>query len=311
MNLQEKLKVAVVGVGKMGTLHLAKYISNPNVELVGFFDRNPKKANIVAEEFGVKSFDNLQDLFFGADAVSICTSTCAHFEIAKYALQMGLHILVEKPLTETLPQSEELVKMAKSRNLVLQVGYLERFRFNELKSKQEISRIKWMDCERLNAAPGRDLTNGVVLDLMVHDLNLVLSLEESNPRKVFAREFRIQYQSSDAASVKIEFESGVVASFRASRISPFVSRKMSIWNSDENLVFDFMGNEVHSKNRYKLEKIDPLFLQSQNFINSALGKERPLVDGEDALRTQRVADMIGIALEESLSDSVKERPANA
>jgi predicted dehydrogenase len=235
----DKVKVGVVGTGHLGNLHTKMFAQIPSVELVGVFDENPETARRVASEHGTKMFVRLEQLLESIQAVSIATTTKAHHEVALRALRGNLHTFIEKPITETIEQAKELVALADAKKLVLQVGHIERFNPAILALEQYKIRPLFIESHRLAQFNPRGSDVAVVLDLMIHDIDLILSLVKSPVVRVDANGVAVVSGSEDIANARLEFANGCVANVTASRISQNKMRKMRLFQNDAYISIDF------------------------------------------------------------------------
>jgi predicted dehydrogenase len=219
------LRTAVVGVGYLGRIHAQKYLGLADVELVGVCDKQADEGRAFAESCGVEFFNDPRGLLGRIDAVTIATSTPAHFEIAKLFLDNGVHTFVEKPLTTTSADGRELTALAQRNGLKLQVGHVERFNAALLSARDKLGTVRFIECHRLAPFQIRGADVDVVLDLMIHDLDVILSLIEGQPVTVSAVGIPVLTENIDIANARIEFDTGAVANVTASRVSMAVQRK--------------------------------------------------------------------------------------
>jgi predicted dehydrogenase len=302
------IKVGVVGIGKMGALHLAKYAANPEVELVGVFDPSEEKTQAAAQKFGVSVYKNLTDLLFDSDAVSIASPTATHYHVARQAFESGVHVLIEKPLTEHVLEAEELVNLAEEKNLIFQVGFVERFRFLSLCEGIDLNPVRFIEGYRLAPSPGREQNIDVVADLMIHDLDLVLSLIPEEPCHVSAIGVPVLTDLVDLANVRLEFPSGAVANLNASRVSSRAERKFRLFTLNTYASIDLMANRASIQHRsptrgmehrlVELPAIDALYNQCAQFITCVRNHQSPLVTGKDGLKALRYAKIIREKIQE-------------
>lgn len=308
-----RVRVGVVGIGRMGGYHLQKFLQLPQAEVVGILDHNPVHGAAVAEKFGVRSFDTLPELLTEVDALVIAAPTATHFSIARQALEAEVHVLVEKPITATVAEAEELVKLAARKNLALQVGMVERFRLQTLSRGASLRPVRFIEGDRLTLAPGRESGINVVNDLMIHDLDLVLSLVGEDPIVISAVGIPVLTPQADIANVRLEFPSGAIANLNASRISREALRKFRVFSADAYVSMDFIANTVDicrrdENNRIVTEtlpaaSIDSLLEQAREFLDCIQTGRTPTVRGEDGLRALRIA--------EEVSRQIVERTAHA
>jgi len=325
----EKLSVGVIGVGHLGKLHSKMFNQISNCELVGVFDSNPEQAKLVAEEFGVKHFNSIDELLSKVKAVSIAATTSAHHEVAKKCFEKNINVFVEKPITATIEQGEELVKIANEKKLKFQVGHIERFNPGLLSLESFISDPMFIQSDRLAQFNPRGTDVAVVLDLMIHDIDIILSFIKSDVKQIDANGVAVVSDHIDIANARIQFENGAVANVTASRISQKKMRKMRIFQKDHYISLDFITgvSEV-----YRLQAIDEAALPNsisfgemgvgdrkkrliyeqpeakevnalnyelQLFVDSVLYDKKIVVSGEDGLRALKVAEIIIQKIEQS------------
>lgn len=232
------IKVGIVGVGHLGEIHLKLILSSINFDLIGFYETNQEKSDLISKKYQVKSFKSLEDLSENVQAVIISTPTIHHHEIATFFLKNNIHVFIEKPITTNVKEANELVQLAKDNNLVGQVGHVERFNgaFTEVES---LLNPMFIEAHRLSNYPARGTDVSVILDLMIHDIDIILSIVKSKVSNVSANGTKIISSSPDIANARIEFENGCVANLTASRISLKKMRKMRIFQSDSYVSIDF------------------------------------------------------------------------
>ena len=232
------IKVGIVGVGHLGEIHLKLILSSINFDLIGFYETNQEKSDLISEKYQVKSFKSLEDLSENVQAVIISTPTIHHHEIATFFLKNNIHVFIEKPITTNVKEANELVQLAKDNNLVGQVGHVERFNgaFTEV---ENLLNPMFIEAHRLSNYPARGTDVSVILDLMIHDIDIILSIVKSKVSNVSANGTKIISSSPDIANARIEFENGCVANLTASRISLKKMRKMRIFQTDSYVSIDF------------------------------------------------------------------------
>jgi predicted dehydrogenase len=326
------LRVGVVGVGHLGQHHARILAAMPGVELVAVADSRAEQARAVAARCGTTSLGDYRDMVELVDAVTIAVPTVLHREVAGPFLARGIATLVEKPMAATAAESQRLVADARAGGAVLQVGHIERFN-PALRALEETPiRPKFINAERLSTYTFRSTDIGVVLDLMIHDLDLLLSLVDSPVRSVAAVGVSLFGEHEDVANARIEFEDGSVANLTASRASYTPTRKMRIWGAEGYASLDFAAKKatlVRPSEQLKRGKLDldgvdlgqpaavrehlfgkvlrvdkvepeplePLALELADFVSAARGLSRPKVSGEDALRAVLLADDVLRSLE--------------
>ena len=232
------IKVGIVGVGHLGEIHLKLILSSINFDLIGFYEINKEKADLISKKYQVKFFNTLKDLSESIQAVIISTPTIHHHEIATFFLQKNIHVFIEKPITTNIKEANELVQLAEYNKLVGQVGHVERFNgaFTEVENLLD---PMFIEAHRLSNYPARGTDVSVILDLMIHDIDIILSIVKSKVSNVSANGTKIISSSPDIANARIEFENGCVANLTASRISLKKLRKMRIFQSDSYISIDF------------------------------------------------------------------------
>jgi len=327
-----RLRVAVVGVGHLGQHHARILAAMPSAQLVAVVDARPGQAQAVAAKCGTIALHDYRPLLESVDAVTVAVPTCLHREVAGTFLERGIATLVEKPMAGTAAESEELVELARATGALLQVGHIERFNPALQALDQLPIRPGYISAERLSTYTFRSTDIGVVLDLMIHDLDLLLSLIDAPVRSVSAVGLSLFGEHEDVANARIEFQDGSVANLTASRASYTPTRKMRIWGAQGYASLDFSArqatlvrpSEQLKSGRLDLEGVDlsqpaavrehlfgkvlrvdrvgsdpvePLALELANFVDAARGLARPKVSGEDALRAIRLADQVLRSLE--------------
>jgi predicted dehydrogenase len=299
--------VAVVGVGYLGRFHAQKYARNPSADLVGVSDLNEKAGRAVAEELGCEFFPDYRDLAGQVEAVSIAASTRAHFELARFFLERGVNVLVEKPMTETSREAAELNRIAEAGGLRLQVGHIERFNPALLSAREGLDRPSFIECHRLAPFNVRGADVSVVLDLMIHDLDVILSLVDAKPARVSAIGIAALTSTVDVANARIEFANGAIANVTASRASTKSERKFRVWQDQQYVSIDFgrgVVQKVKSRGTWKpgespleeeswnLEKGDALAAEIAAFLTAVQSGEDCVVTGRDGQAALELAELI-------------------
>ena len=235
-----KVKIGVIGTGHLGKLHIKMLKSIQNCVLIGIFDSNKSQSESASKEFNIEAFDNLDDLINKVECISIAATTSAHYELAKHCLNNNRSIFVEKPITATIPQAEEIVKLAEDKKLILQVGHIERFNPALISLEEYLLEPMFIQTDRLAQFNPRGTDVAVVLDLMIHDIDIILSLVKSKVKSIEASGVAVVSDSLDIANARIQFENGAVANVTASRISQKKMRKMRIFQRDNYIALDFI-----------------------------------------------------------------------
>jgi predicted dehydrogenase len=262
-----QLKIGVIGVGYLGRFHAQKYAGLPETELVGVADLDPERAKRVAQEFSTEAFSDYRELLPRVEAVSVAVPTSAHFTVVREALAAGLPTLVEKPLTLSVAEADELVALARERRAILMVGHLERFNSAMEELKKRVNRPRFIESHRLGFFKERGTDVDVVLDLMIHDLDHVLNLVPSPVNEIRAVGISVLSDQVDLANVRLEFLDGCIANLTASRMSFKSMRKFRLFQADAYLAVDFEDRELTIASR-KEGAIGPLpgvALESKRF----------------------------------------------
>ncbi len=239
-----KLRVSVVGVGHLGSIHARLWAANPNVELIGVRDIIPERAEKIAHEFGCKVFDSLEETIENSDATTVAVPTLIHWEIAKEFIEKGKHCLIEKPITNSYEESLDLIKLAKQNNVLIQVGHVERFNPAIKAIKPYDIKPLFIEAHRLGQFKPRARDVSVIHDLMIHDIDIILWLAQSKITNIDASGVAVLSDSIDIANARIKFENGLTANLTASRISANPMRKMRIFQKDAYISLDFQEHNV-------------------------------------------------------------------
>ncbi|MEM7263280.1 MAG: Gfo/Idh/MocA family oxidoreductase [Planctomycetota bacterium] len=250
----------MLGVGHLGKNHARCYHELPNVELVGVVDPSPENAKAVEEKLGVPTYPELTDeLLDEVHAVSVVTPTPTHFEVAKRCMAAGVSTLVEKPMTSTLDEAHQLCAIAEEQGVTLQVGHIERFNPVVLAAVPHVVSPVFIECDRIHPFSFRSVETSVVLDLMIHDIDLVLQLVGAPAQRLDAAGARILSETEDLASTRLSFENGCVAMFKASRVAIRKSRKMRIFCEESYISLDYVartGMKISMKDGFDRSKVD-------------------------------------------------------
>jgi predicted dehydrogenase len=287
----KKLRVGVVGVGHIGSNHARIYAELPHAEFVGVFDIDPAHAAEIATKYKVKAAGSLDQFAEMVDAASVATPTSAHFPVARDLLARGKHLLIEKPITENSADARELAQCAAEKRLVLQVGHVERFNPVLSALEQRLTHPRFIEAHRLSPYPNRSTEIGVVLDLMIHDLEIILHLVNSSVENIDAVGVPVLSRGEDIANARLRFASGCIANITSSRISPERMRKIRVFQEDAYLSLDYQGQsgEIYrringriTRDPVAIEKEEPLRKQLASFVECALTGGAPKVSGSHA-----------------------------
>jgi predicted dehydrogenase len=296
-----KLKAGVIGVGHIGREHARVYSLFPEVEFVGVFDIDPDVSKRVAYQYNNRTFDSIENMAGLCDIVTVSTPTNTHYEIASFFLERGKHVLLEKPITDDTEQARKLVKLAREKQVILQVGHIERFNPVLRALEQKLTHPQFIEAHRLSPYPGRSTDIGVVLDLMIHDLEIILHLVRSPIAAVDSVGVAVLSKGEDIANARIRFENGCVANITTSRISPEKLRKIRVFQDDTYLSLDYQAQtgEIYRKVKSQIqresiavEKDEPLRLEIASFVECVMAKHEPLVGGVQAAAALDVAMQI-------------------
>lgn len=299
----KKLKAGVIGVGYLGRFHAQKYAMLENVELVGVADINEENAKKVAEEVGCEAFTDYKELLDKIDIASIVVSTPYHHKVGKDCLNKGIDILLEKPMTTTVEEADELIKIAEENGKLIQVGHLERYNPAVVALKDTVKKPMFIESHRLSFFHERGTDVSVVLDLMIHDIDIILNFVKSDVKTIHAAGTPIVTDNVDIANVRLEFESGCIANITASRISTKIQRKIRLFQKDAYVSVDFANKSIEiieqdgsesdgplpgmTHKTLPIEESDALEQEIRAFVASVEKGEKPAVSGEvgrDALK---------------------------
>jgi len=314
-----KVKCGVAGVGSLGQHHARIYAALPNVEFVGIFEANDERAAEICARHGCRRFDSIEALGAACDAVSVVVPTDKHEQVALPLLALGCHLLIEKPITATLEEAERVLAAAQARGCIVQVGHIEHFNPVMSFMEKHIDRPAYLTAERLAPYTPRGTEVGVVLDLMIHDIGIVLALVKSPIRKIDSVGISVLSKTEDIANARIEFENGCVANLSASRMSLKKNREIRIFQDDAYLSLDFMNQKGHLVKKSELityglklkvglakagdassipvqeipiEKDEPLKLELAHFTESVAERKQPKVGAALAKSALEVAIQI-------------------
>ncbi|HBC85336.1 MAG TPA: oxidoreductase [Lentisphaeria bacterium] len=312
--MSDKIKVGVIGVGVLGKHHTRLYKQDKHAELVGIYDANKETAKAVSEEFGVKAFPTIKELSANCDGLSISVPADLHYEIALELLKDKKHLLIEKPITAKVEHAEELVQLAENNNVVLSVGHVERF--NPVMSflEKQAGKTRFIEAHRLAPYPPprpgmhrRGTEVGVVLDLMIHDLDIILHMVDSEVERVDAVGIPVLSKGEDIANARIKFKNGCVANVTASRVSPEPMRKFRVFLTDSYISLDYADRSgvMYTRGLLGIKKIavpvndhNALEKELEDFVNCVqaaikTGKApSPKVSGRHGLEALKLAVLI-------------------
>lgn len=319
------LKIGVFGAGHLGKFHLNNWKEIEGVELIGFYDPSDRTAKAVIEKYNLKRFTNPEDLMALIDAADVVAPTNHHFDLCKLAVRMGKHVFVEKPMCNTMEEANELVKLVREANVKLQVGHVERFNPAFLAVKDLQLNPMFIEVHRLSQFNPRGTEVSVILDLMIHDIDIILSLVKSDVKQVHANGVAVMTDTPDIANVRIEFDNGCVANLTSSRISMKKMRKIRLFQRDAYIGIDFLEKkseiikmkdttdkeaftfDIETKNGTKtiavsnpaVKDVNAIKMELQQFKDAILNNRPTAVTEVDGLRAMDVAHQILQKIERS------------
>jgi predicted dehydrogenase len=339
--MSSALKIAVIGAGSLGKEHVRIYAELARagaLQLTGLFDSSVETAQKIAAKHNTRAFATLAEAAAASDALSVVTPTTTHFQIAKMLLEQGKHVLLEKPMTDNAAQAAELVQLAQQKKAVLQVGHVERFNpvFNHL--EKVATDPRFIEAHRLSSYPARSTDIGVVLDLMIHDLDVIMAFVKSPVKSVDAIGIPVLSKTEDVANVRLRFQNGCVANITASRVSPERMRKIRVFSGGDNptyisldyraqegytlrvardgeeessllkkllrskdstIVSEFAGKRI-VREPVPIEKAEPLKVELQSFVDCVRARQTPVVSGASAKLALDVAFEITRQIEDQI-----------
>ena len=328
--MNKTINIGVVGVGHLGKHHVRHFSKIKDVNLVGLFDIDEEESKKVSLEYKTRAFRSLKDILKVVDAVSIVTPTSTHKAVAEMCLKKGKHVFIEKPITKTISEAEELLRLSKKYKKIIQVGHIERFNSALLPLKDFNVQPRYIEVHRLAPYMIRGTDIPVVLDLMIHDIDLVLSIINSPVKNIEASGVSIMTESVDIANARIHFKNGSVANITSSRVAKDKVRKIKLFQQDLYITIDFLigltevyrvmdANETDSsaiisapleaegKHRQifyekpKIKKQDALEMELRNFIESVQGISKPIVDG----RAGKLALEVAMQIQNKILEGLK------
>lgn len=294
------IRIGVVGTGHLGKHHARILASMPGAELVGVIDKNEAVGKGIADTYKVPFSTDYRDLTGKVDAVTIVVPTILHYEIASYFLERNVHTFIEKPVTRTLEEAQGLIRVAADKQLTLQVGHVERFNAAIMKLGELSDEPRFIECQRMGPFSKRISDVGVVQDLMIHDIDIVLSLVHSKIARIDAVGIPVLTGNEDIANAHIVFENGCIANLNASRVSEEVIRKLRIFELDKYMSLDYVNQgiklrrkaekeETITREDLQIDKVEPLRLELEHFITCIREHRKPLVTLEDGKNALEVA----------------------
>jgi predicted dehydrogenase len=305
----EKLRVGVVGVGHLGQHHARVYAELDECDLIGVADINTERGQEIAARHSTAFYKDYRELFGKVDALSIAVPTEHHYAIGLDCLQQGIHLLIEKPMTTTIEEADQLIETATANQTVLQIGHTERFNAAVVKLAQIVEKPAFIESNRLSPFPERSTDIDVVLDIMIHDIDIILSVVKSPVKKLDAVGIPVITSKIDIANTRLEFEAGCIANVTASRVSLKRERKLRIFQPEKYISLDYQGQTLHvvelkhPERRHdfpntrpkivpyqmNITKHEPLKAELQSFVHCVQTKGIPVVSGIDGRNALEVA----------------------
>ena len=297
-----RTKVAVIGVGYLGEFHAQKYYKSQSADLIGIVDTNEQRCSKISKKINVNTYHNFKDIINYVDAVSIVVPTNLHFKIAKYFIQNKKHVLIEKPFTSNLKEARALKKLSEENNVILQIGHLERFNKAYTKLSEQIKRPMFIECNRISPFKIRGTEVDVIMDLMIHDLDIIISLNNSKIKSIQSNGINVLTSSIDIAHARILFDNGCVCNLSSSRISDKVERKMRVFQKNEYYSLDYQNSTLDSYKKVKKDSIlsiekyqekfsgnDSLKEEIESFLHCINNEKRPIVNADDGINALQYA----------------------
>jgi len=318
--MKDKIKIGVIGVGSLGQHHARIYAELEHAEFVGIYDVDSARAQALAEQHGTKAYADLDSLAGAIDAASVVVPTDLHREVAGSLLARGIHLLVEKPIAATTAEAEEMVAIAEEQGCILQVGHIERFNPVMTYLEKIVRCPRFIEAHRLAPYPPvregampRGTEVSVVLDLMIHDLEVILHLVDAELESFHAVGVSVLSPTEDIANVRLQFKNGCVANITASRISPEKMRKIRVFEEDSYISLDYQhqAGEIHRKvdggitrEEVPIDKGEPLANELRSFVDCVLNHDQPRVGGEHAAKALSLATQITHQIGDALKPAV-------
>jgi len=296
--MAEQIRTAVVGAGYFGRFHANHYTKNPDAKLVAVVDADEARARQVAEEFGAEAFTDHRQILDQVDAVSIAVPTSRHFDVAGACLERGIHVFLEKPIAQTTEQAAALIELVRGTPVVFQVGHVERFNPAITALERLVDRPRFIEAHRLATYSPRITDVGVVMDLMIHDLEVILHLVGARVTAVSAIGVNVLSATEDIANARLEFHNGCIANVTTSRVSPEPMRKIRLFQQDAYISLDYRAQEglIYRNHNGRIvrepvptQKGRPLDLELAAFVECVRRGRQPRVGGEQATRALELA----------------------
>ncbi len=283
------LRIGVFGAGHLGKIHIAQWLEIDNVTITGFYDPDDRNAKATELQYGIPRYNNIDDLVAAVDAVDIVSTTTSHYEIAKKCLQSSKHVFIEKPLAHTLDEGRELVNLVKEANVKCQVGHVERYNPAFLALNDYDVRPMFIEAHRLAQFNPRGTDVSVILDLMIHDIDIVMCLVKSPVKRISASGVSVLSETADIANARIEFDNGCVANLTSSRISLKRMRKMRLFQRDAYISIDFLEKKteiIRMKEDHEPQEIMDLPIELGNGEQKIISVQLPEIAHINSIKTE-------------------------
>lgn len=305
--MSSRLRCAVIGTGHLGRFHAEKYAALPEAELTAVVDPDTERAAVIADALGTRALSDYRQILDAVDAVSIAAPTTLHYAIARDCLEAGVHVLVEKPITVTVDEADELVSVAARQGLILQVGHLERFNAAVRELDRHDHHPVFIECHRLAPFKPRATDVDVVLDLMIHDIDIILDLVDSEVTRIDAKGVPVLTDAVDIGNARLEFANGCVANVTASRVSMKVERKMRLFLPRVYVSIDFQNRTLtrHSTGKGEMYPGVPDIVSEERTFEDGDALRAEIVDFLDCVRTGRRPLVDGVAGRRALAAAVE------
>ena len=291
-----KVKIAVIGIGYLGEFHAQKYKANKNADLIGIVDTNKQRSEEISNKIGVKSYNDYKSIINQVDAVSIVVPTNLHYKIAKFFIENKKHVLIEKPFASNAAEARKLKKISEKNKTILQIGHLERFNKAFVELKDKVKNPLFIECNRISPFKIRGTEVDVIMDLMIHDLDIIMSINKSKIKNIQASGISVLTSKTDIANARIVFEDNCVCNLSSSRISDKIERKMRVFQKNSYFSLDYQNSslgtykKIKNKNVVSIEKKENSFPQNDSlkdeidsFVKCIKNNKKAVVDASDGL----------------------------
>ena len=291
-----KVKIAVIGIGYLGEFHAQKYKANKNADLIGIVDTNKQRSEEISNKIGVKSYNDYKSIIDQVDAVSIVVPTNLHYKIAKFFIENKKHVLIEKPFASNTAEARKLKKISEKNKTILQIGHLERFNKAFVELKDKVKNPLFIECNRISPFKIRGTEVDVIMDLMIHDLDIIMSINKSKIKNIQASGISVLTSKTDIANARIVFEDNCVCNLSSSRISDKIERKMRVFQKNSYFSLDYQNSslgtykKIKNKNVISIEKKEKSFPQNDSlkdeidsFVKCIKNNKKAVVDASDGL----------------------------